>query len=554
MGRARVPSEIMTLSHFEAPSGQPEPDHAISAGDICEEVPPVAPDTRVETVVDLFTEQPDLFGQPVVDADGTPLGLLNRFRLLDRLSRRFGRDLFIRRPVIDCLDMPALLVDEHSRIEDVGSRLFDGDRTHVHDGFIVTRAGKYRGIGTGVTLTRALTDLTLVRARVAAEKAANENAAKTAFVSNVSHEIRTPLNGVLGIATLLQDTELSREQREMVDLLRISGEALMGLVEDVLDYSRIESGSFETKCAPFSLRALISDAVKILGVRADAKGVRVASDVDSRLPDVVMGDASRLRQVLLNVGGNAVKFTSDGVVSLRVRTIASTGSTVVEFQIEDTGIGIPREKLGLLFRPFYQVDSSHARQYGGTGLGLTISRQIVERLGGEIRVTSDIGRGSVFTFTMPLALPPAFATAAASHVTPSDAPAHSAMRVLLAEDNPTNQLVATRLLQKLGCSVHVVSDGAAAVAALSDEVFDLVLMDCNMPAVDGYEATRRIRDGVAGHAARNVTIVALTASATTDNHAACIAAGMDGFLSKPLGLPSLQRELSRWPRTRLTTT
>jgi len=519
----------------------------LMAGDVCSPVPPLPPETACEAVAELFRSQSELFALPIVDSSGAPVGLLNRFRLLERFSRPFGRELLLRRPIVSCIDGPPVIVDSRTPIDQVGAQLYAGDASHVLDGFIVTLDNTYYGVGTGVTLTRALADQSLDRARTAALEAAAENAAKSAFVANVCHEIRTPLNGVLGVAALLLDTPLSDEQRELADLLRISGDALLGLVDDVLDYSKLAASKLQLDAIAFDLKRVVDDTTRILSVRAEAKGLSLRCEIEGAIPSLVTGDAKRLRQVLLNLGANSIKFTEQGAVTIRVRGTADGEGVLVAFAVEDTGIGIAPDTANRLFQPYTQADASTSRQFGGTGLGLAISQQIVERMGGRIGLTSTPGQGATFAFSVrfevasrPLALSPRRTGAVTS-----------SLRILLAEDNPVNELVTTRFLRKLGCSGRSVANGAAAIAALADDVYDLILMDCQMPEMDGFEATRRIRAGEAGRSCRGIPIIALTANATVEARSMCLAAGMDAFLTKPLTLTALEQVLAPWlaPRT-----
>jgi len=379
----------------------------------------------------------------------------------------------------------------------------------------------------------------LRRASTAAEAASH---AKSAFLANMSHEIRTPMNGVLGALDLLAHSELPADDRDLLETARGSAAQLLRLLDDVLDVAKIEAGRVDLHLTPFDLHRIASDACDLRRAVATANGIGVVLDFPPAVPRVVIGDPTRLRQILDNLLGNAVKFTRDGEVRLRVRA-QTEGRTRprYSFEVIDTGIGIPPEAQVQLFEEFAQADASTTRDFGGTGLGLSISRDLAELMGGALSVESTPGVGSTFTLELPLPI----SDAAVAPPEGEDTPAldHIEARVLLAEDNPVNRMVATRVLERLGCTVRVVEDGAAALAAATapDARFDVVLMDCQMPVLDGYEASRQIRE-----AGRRTPIVALTANAMDGDRERCVAAGMDDYLTKPLRPEQLARALARW--------
>lgn len=359
------------------------------------------------------------------------------------------------------------------------------------------------------------------------------NRAKSEFIANISHDLRTPMNGILGMTEIALSEELSPVVREYLETVYASGQTLLELINEILDLSRVEAGRMALDPGPFALRALLGELEGVLGVTARAKGLVLSLRVAPEVPDAWVGDARLLRRVLVNVMGNALKFTHAGSVELDVdlATLPNAGSArMLRFRVRDTGIGIPPDRLSAVFEMFTQADGSTTRRYGGSGLGLTISRQFVELMGGHIGVESTVGQGTTFTFTVALEpgeASPAAPTRAPERVAPSPLP----LRVLVAEDNATNQLVVRRMLEQLGHTVHVVGDGLQAVDAVARQEFDVVLMDLQMPGIDGLEAARRIR---ALPAARRVPIVALTAHGMASDRAQTAAAGMDGYVTKPV--------------------
>jgi signal transduction histidine kinase/CheY-like chemotaxis protein len=378
-------------------------------------------------------------------------------------------------------------------------------------------------------------------ARHAAEQA---SVAKSQFLATVSHEIRTPLNGVLGTTDLLLDTPLSPTQRRYAETAHRSATSLLALIDDVLDLSRIEAGKLVLHPMPFDLRGLARDAVELMSAAARDKPVRLRCRVSRAVPPLLEGDPLRLRQLLVNLLHNAVKFTDEGEVILEVSVVGEGPEALqLRFEVRDSGIGIHREQLESVFDAFTQADASTTRRHGGSGLGLAIVRQLAELMDGTIEVESEPGQGSAFAFVVILRKVAGLPVESAPAPAPIGLPMGA--RVLLAEDDAVNQLVVTEMLKKLGCHVDVVAEGDAACEAVARVRYDLVLMDCHMPGTDGYAAAERIRRAEAAGTTR-LAIVALTADALAGSRERCMASGMDDFLTKPVTLETLRTAVERW--------
>ena len=369
---------------------------------------------------------------------------------------------------------------------------------------------------------------------------------KSDFLANMSHELRTPMNAIIGFSELLSETPLAEEQLDYTRTISQSAASLLSLINDILDLAKIEAGKLELERLPFDLAEVVDNVAAMFKIPAREKGVVFTCKIDSRIPKRVMGDSNRLRQVLINLSGNAMKFTEQGGIDILVDyEREAAGQIVSRFSVRDSGIGIPADRVEAIFEKFTQADGSTTRKYGGTGLGLAICLQLVELMGGRLAVESEVGKGSTFYFVIPLEEAPAEIISLKEHKAAGREKAASGGRILLVEDNAVNQRLASILITREGYEVEVASDGAESLEHLRHQAFDLVLMDVQMPNMDGMEATRRIREIEADPALRQdyvglralkepLGIIGLTAHARKEDETACYDSGMNGFLTKPI--------------------
>jgi len=520
-----------------------------------------------KAVFGIFSLITDLVSLPVVDAESRkPVGLINRTLFMSSMAKPFYKEIYLNQSCSVFMDLTPLVVEGRIPLQDLAILISDAGDKVISDGFLIVSDGRYLGMGYTVDVLRNMADihrsqahqlalhldsledvvntrtLALSEARDAAESASR---AKSSFLANMSHEIRTPMNGILGMANLLRREGVTPVQAERLDKIDTAAQHLLSIINDILDISKIEAGKLTLEETPLNVGSLLSNVCSMLSHQDRTKNVPLVIENDV-LPQLLLGDAARIQQAVLNYVSNAIRFTETGSISLRtIKQEENDSSLLIRFEVQDTGIGIPPETVQRLFVAFEQADNSTTRKYGGTGLGLVITRRLAELMGGGAGVNSTPGVGSTFWFTARLkkcriqSVPRQAPKACDEHEIRQ---CFAGSRVLVVDDDPMNREIAQMLLESAGLFVDIAEDGGVATDMAKKIAYVAILMDMQMPKVSGIEATRQIRE-IPGRS--KTPIIAMTANAFIEDKASCIKAGMNGFIGKPFSPDTLFAALLR---------